>query len=127
MSSRYPSDRKYTKDHEWAMMKEGVAIVGITWYAQSKLKDIVFIDMPKLGKKVKKGEVLAVIESVKTASEVYSPITGEVVEVNSKLERNPELINKDPYNEGWIAKLKVSDPKEFDELLSAEEYERLVS
>ncbi|MDT7892229.1 MAG: glycine cleavage system protein GcvH [Thermoproteota archaeon] len=127
MSSPYPKDRKYTKEHEWALLEKNIAVVGITWYAQSKLKDIVYIELPKVGKKVKKGDVLAVVESVKTASDVYSPLSGEVIEVNVKLERNPELINKDPYGEGWIAKIKIENVDEIKELLSAEEYEKLVS
>ncbi len=127
MSERYPRDRKYTKDHEWAKEEKGLVYVGITWYAQSKLKDIVYIELPKMGKKTNKGEVLAVVESVKTASDVYSPISGEIVGVNEKLERNPELINKDPYGEGWIATIRPSNINELDELLTAEEYEKLVS
>ncbi len=127
MSEKFPKDRKYTKEHEWAKEDGGVVYVGITWYAQSKLKDIVYIELPKVGKKVNKGEILAVVESVKTASDIYSPISGEVIEVNEKLERNPELINKDPYGEGWIAKIRPTNIQEFDELLSAEEYEKLVS
>jgi len=127
MGDLYPKDRKYTKDHEWALIEKDIAIVGITWYAQSKMKDIVYIELPKVGKKVKKGEVLAVIESVKTASDVYSPLSGEVIEINNELERNPEFINKDPYGKGWIAKLKIFDEKELEQLLNAEEYEKLVS
>ncbi|HLI45636.1 MAG TPA: glycine cleavage system protein GcvH [Geobacterales bacterium] len=127
MENLYPKDRKYTKEHEWALLEKDVAIVGITWYAQSKMKDIVYIELPKLGKKVKKGEVLAVIESVKTASDVYSPVSGEVIEVNKDLERNPEILNKDPYNKGWIAKIKITDLEETKQLLSAEEYQKFVS
>lgn len=127
MAESYPKDRKYTKEHEWAKFEGDIAIVGITWYAQSKLKDIVFIELPKVGRKVKRGDVIAVVESVKTASDIYSPISGEIVEVNEKLERSPELINKDPYGEGWIAKIKIENSKEIDELLSSEEYSRLVS
>jgi len=127
MSSSYPKDRKYTKEHEWALLEKGIAIVGITWYAQSKLKDIVYVELPKVGKKIKKGDVLAVVESVKTASDIYAPLSGEVIEVNVKLERNPEIINKDPYGEGWIAKIKIENEDEIKELLSAEEYEKLIS
>ena len=127
MSSSYPKDRKYTKEHEWALLEKGIAIVGITWYAQSKLKDIVYVELPKVGKKIKKGDVLAVAESVKTASDIYAPLSGEVIEVNVNLERNPEIINKDPYGEGWIAKIKIENEDEIKELLSAEEYEKLIS
>ena len=124
----YPKDRKYTKEHEWAYKEGNLIVVGITWYAQSKLKDIVYVELPKVGNKIKKDETLAVIESVKTASDVYSPVSGEIVEVNKELERNPELINKDPYNKGWIAKIKPSNlEKEWEELLDSEEYQKLIA
>jgi len=124
----YPKDRKYTKEHEWAYKEGDLIVVGITWYAQSKLKDIVYVELPKVGNKIKKDETLAVIESVKTASDVYSPVSGEIVEINKELEKNPELINKDPYNKGWIAKIKPSNlEKEWEELLDSEEYQKLIT
>jgi len=126
-STKNPIDRKYTKDHEWALREGDIVVVGITWYAQSKLKDIVFVDLPKVGKKVNKSEPVAVVESVKTASDIYSPLSGEIIEVNKELETSPELINKDPYNKGWIFKIKPSNlEKEWNELLDAKDYEKLI-
>lgn len=125
-STKTPNDRKYTKDHEWALIQGDLVVVGITWYAQSKLKDIVFVELPKVGKKVNKSEAVAVVESVKTASDVYSPLSGTIVEVNKDLETSPELINKDPYGKGWMFKIKPTDlEKEWKELLDASEYEKL--
>ncbi|ACI19045.1 glycine cleavage system protein GcvH [Dictyoglomus thermophilum] len=122
----YPEDRKYSKDHEWAKLEGNIAIIGITYHAQEELGDIVHIDLPEVGKEVKQNEVLAVVESVKSASDVYSPLSGKVVEVNENLKTKPELINEDPYNAGWIVKLELSDPKEYESLLSAEEYKKLI-
>jgi glycine cleavage system H protein len=128
MEKYHPTDRRYTKDHEWAYRENGLIIVGITWYAQSKLKDIVYVELPKVGRKVNKGEAIAVVESVKTAADVYSPVSGEIVEVNKELESKPELINQDPYGKGWIAKIKPSNlEKEWDELLEASNYVKLIS
>lgn len=122
----YPEDRKYSKDHEWAKLEGNIAIIGITYHAQEELGDIVHIDLPEVGKEVKQNEVLAVVESVKSASDVYSPLSGKVVEVNENLKTKPELINEDPYNAGWIVKLEPSNPKEYESLLSAEEYKKLI-
>ncbi|ACK42790.1 MULTISPECIES: glycine cleavage system protein GcvH [Dictyoglomus] len=122
----YPEDRKYSKDHEWAKIEGNVAIIGITYHAQEELGDIVHVDLPEVGKEVKQNEVLAVIESVKSASDVYSPLSGKVIEINESLKGKPELINEDPYNAGWLVKLEVSDPKEYEGLLSAEEYKKLI-
>ncbi|MCX7719858.1 MAG: glycine cleavage system protein GcvH [Dictyoglomus thermophilum] len=122
----YPEDRKYSKDHEWAKLEGNIAIIGITYHAQEELGDIVHIDLPEVGKEVKQNEVLAVVESVKSASDVYSPLSGKVIEVNENLKTKPELINEDPYNAGWIVKLELSDPKEYESLLSAEEYKKLI-
>ncbi|MEN3012631.1 MAG: glycine cleavage system protein GcvH [Dictyoglomus thermophilum] len=122
----YPEDRKYSKDHEWAKLEGNIAIIGITYHAQEELGDIVHIDLPEVGKEVKQNEVLAVVESVKSASDVYSPLSGKVIEVNENLKTKPELINEDPYNAGWIVKLELSDPKEYKSLLSAEEYKKLI-
>ncbi|MBM7582905.1 glycine cleavage system H protein [Caldicoprobacter guelmensis] len=114
---------KYSKDHEWVKVEGNKAIIGITDYAQDSLGDIVFIDLPEVGRNVKAGDAVAVVESVKAASDVYSPVSGIVVEVNTALEASPELINQDPY-ENWILVLEMSDPGELDALMDAEGYER---
>ena len=124
--SKVPEELKYTKEHEWVRVDGDVAIVGITDYAQSELGDIVYVELPEVGRKVEKGEAVATIEAVKTAADVYAPVSGEVVEVNSALEEHAELVNKDPYGEGWIVKIKMSNPDELNELLSAEEYKKLI-
>jgi len=119
-----PKNLKYTKEHEWIRIERDIAVIGITDYAQSQLGDIVYVELPKLNQKYKKGESIAVVEAVKTAADVYAPITCEVIEVNELLKNNPEKINQDPYNEGWIAKVKILNENELNELLSPEEYEK---
>jgi len=121
-----PQDLKYTKEHEWVKVEDDIATTGITDYAQERLTDVVFVELPKVGKVVRQGETLAVLESVKAVSDVYSPVSGEVVEVNESLIDKPELINQSPYDKGWIVKLKVKDLKELDSLMSAEEYEEFL-
>jgi glycine cleavage system H protein len=115
-------DRRYTETDEWAKLEGSVAIVGLTDYAQKELKDIVSIELPEVGRKVRKGEELGVVDSIKASSSYYSPLTGEVVEVNEKLTSNPELVNKDPYGEGWVFKIRVENPGEYDSLLTPEKY-----
>ncbi len=122
----YPEDRKYSKEHEWAKIEGKEAIIGITYYAQKELGDVVYVDLPEVGREIKQGEVIATLESVKTASEVYSPLSGKITRVNEKLKEKPELINEDPYNNGWIAILEFSDSKEYDNLLSSEDYKKLI-
>ncbi|HID93801.1 MAG TPA: glycine cleavage system protein GcvH [bacterium (Candidatus Stahlbacteria)] len=117
---------KYAKTHEWIRIEGETATIGITDYAQSELSDIVAVELPKVGKVAKKDKSIATIEAVKAVSDVYSPVSGEVIEVNEKLVNSPELINKEPYGEGWILKIKVKDPKELDTLLTADDYERLI-
>jgi len=117
--------KKYTKTHEWIELVDEIGIVGITNHAQENLGDVVYVELPNVGKKVKKGEVVLTIESVKTTSDVYSPVDGEIVEVNETLSDNPDLINKDPEGEGWIFKIKVADPSQLDDLLSEEDYKKL--
>jgi glycine cleavage system H protein len=114
---------KFTKDHEWIRMEGDVATVGITDYAQQQLGDVVFVDLPAKGKRVAKGSEAAVVESVKAASEVYAPVSGEVVDVNGALEGAPATVNEDPAGNGWFLKLKVADAKELDGLMSEAEYE----
>ena len=115
-------DTKYTKDHEYIRMDGDVAIVGISDYAQSQLGDVVFVELPKLGKALSKGDEAAVVESVKAASEVYAPVSGEVTEINAALEGQPGAINEDPEGSGWFMKVKLSDPSELAGLMSEADY-----
>ncbi len=127
MSKQNPADRSYSKDHEWVKDNgDGTVIVGITDYAQEMLTDIVFVELPPLGKKVTKGEAVAVVESVKSVSDVYAPVAGEVITVNNKLEENPSLVNEDAFGEGWIVKMRLADAGELKSLLNAVDYEKLV-
>jgi glycine cleavage system H protein len=127
MSKSNPTDRLYSRDHEWVKDNgDGAAIIGITDYAQEMLTDIVFVELPEIGKKVAKGEPVAVVESVKSVSDVYSPVGGEVTAVNKKLEDTPELINSDAYGEGWIVKMRLSDASELKTLLNATDYEKII-
>ena len=118
-------DLYYSKDHEWTKVLNGNARVGITDYAQSQLGDIVYVGLPKVGKEVKKGKSLCVLESVKAASNVYAGFDCTVVEVNEKLNDEPELINKSPYDDGWICVVEIKDKEQIKELISAEEYKKL--
>jgi len=117
------ADARYTKDHEWIRLDGDVAAVGITTYAQSQLGDVVFVDLPKIGTQVTKGGEAAVVESVKAASEVYAPASGEVVAVNDALEAAPATVNQDAEGAGWFVKLKLTDAKELDDLMSAHDYQ----
>ena len=119
-------DLRYTKEHEWVKLEKDIATMGITDYAQGELGDIVFVELPKVGTKVEQMKSFGVIEAVKAVSELFSPVTGEVAEVNSKLESEAGLINKDPYGEGWIIKVKIKDQSEVNKLLSAEDYKKLL-
>jgi glycine cleavage system H protein len=120
-------DLKYTKEHEWVKLEGETATVGITDYAQRQLGDVVFVELPQVGTQVEQMKAFGVIEAVKAVSDLFSPITGEVVETNSQLESQSNLINSDPYGEGWIIKVKVKDSKEIEALLSAEDYRKLVA
>ncbi len=122
-----PEKLKYTKDHEWVLVDGDVATVGITDFAQSELGDIVFVEIETEGETINKEEVFGTIEAVKTVSDLYMPVTGEITEVNAELEDTPELVNKDSYEGGWIIKIKMSDSAEADSLLSAEAYKALLS
>ncbi|HEU68326.1 MAG TPA: glycine cleavage system protein GcvH [Candidatus Acetothermia bacterium] len=121
-----PKDLRYTKDHEWVRLEGEEARVGITHHAQQQLGDIVFVELPPLGKKTQRGERLATVESVKAVGEVFAPLSGEVVAVNDALAGAPDLVNKDPYGQGWLCTLKVSAPREADALLDAAGYEAFV-
>ncbi len=112
----------YTKNDEWIKVEGDIGTVGITDYAQDKLGDIVYLEDIEKGKKIKAGETLTTIESVKAASDIYAPVSGEVIEVNSEVIKEPSIINKDPYGKGWIAKIKIENPDELKELMKAEEY-----
>ena len=122
----FPKDVKYTKDHEWLRVEGNEAFVGITHFAQSELGDIVFIDVDTEGESLEKEEVFGSVEAVKTVSDLFMPINGEVLEFNENLEDNPELINSDPYGDGWIIKISISDLTELDDLLTSESYQKLV-
>ena len=122
----FPKNVKYTKDHEWLRVDGNEAYVGITHFAQSELGDIVFIDVDTEGESLEKEEVFGSVEAVKTVSDLFMPINGEVLEFNENLEDNPELINSDPYGDGWIIKISISDLTELDDLLTSESYQKLV-
>jgi glycine cleavage system H protein len=122
----YPANLKYSKEHEWVKVDGGVATIGITSHAQSSLGDIVYVELPKIGTKYSAMKDFGVVESVKTVSTLYCPVSGEVTEVNSKLSSKPEAVNSDPYGEGWMIKVKMTDPSELDKLLSASDYEALL-
>jgi len=116
--------KKYTKSHEWVEVNGKIAVVGISNHAQEELGDVVYVDLPESGKEVKKGDVLCTIESVKAAADVYSPVSGKVVEVNEELEGKPELVNESPEEAGWLVKLEIQDESELSDLMDGEEYER---
>jgi glycine cleavage system H protein len=120
--SDIPADLKYAKSHEWVRVSGGMATVGITDHAQHELTDVVFVELPEVGRKVKAGEACAVVESVKTASDIYSPVSGEVTEVNKPVADNPALVNTEPYKNGWLFKIKLADPAELNALMGPDQY-----
>ena len=122
-----PTDRRYTKEHEWVRVEDDLGTVGITDYAQDQLGDIVYLDLPSPGTQVKQLDKLGEIESVKAVSDLYSPVGGEVAEVNQEIIDRPELVNESPYEEGWLVRLRLADPAEVDKLLTAEQYDELVA
>lgn len=119
-----PSDLKYTKEHEWVKVEKNRVVMGITNYAQEELGDVVYIDLPGVGEKVKQNTVMTTIESVKAVSNIYAPVSGEVVEVNEELQHSPELINQDPYGKGWIAVIELDNPEELKNLLTPDAYKK---
>ncbi|MBN2862883.1 MAG: glycine cleavage system protein GcvH [Bacteroidales bacterium] len=121
-----PENLKYTKDHEWLRAEGDTAYVGITDFAQGELGDIVFVEVETSGEVLGKGDVFGTIEAVKTVSDMFMPVGGEVLEVNPALEQSPDLVNKDPYGEGWMIRIRISDPADLDTLLSAEDYKSLL-
>jgi glycine cleavage system H protein len=123
----FPEDLKYSKEHEWVLVEGSVATVGITDYAQDQLGDIVFVELPAVGDKASKEDAFGVVESVKAVSDIYAPVSGKVVEVNDDLPENPEMLNEDPYGDGWIIKIEMNDPEELQDLMTASEYEEYVA
>jgi glycine cleavage system H protein len=121
-----PENLKYTKDHEWAKIEGDVAIIGITDYAQGELGDVVFVELPEVGTTLNAGDTFGTIEAVKAVADLYAPLSGEVVEINPELESTPEKVNQDPYGEGWMIKVKLSNPAEADDLMDAEKYKELI-
>lgn len=123
MSANVPADLKYTKSHEWLRVAGDLGVVGITDHAQHELTDVVFVELPAVGRKLNAGEACAVVESVKTASDIYCPVSGEIVEINAAVTGNPALVNTEPYGNGWFFKLKLSQPAEADSLLTPAAYQ----
>ena len=122
-----PSDLKYTKDHEWIKFDQDVATIGITDFAQGELGDIVYVEIETLNDKLNTEEVFGSVEAVKTVSDLFMPVSGEIIEINEALEDNPEIVNEDPYGEGWMVKVKCNNPIKSEDLLDAEEYKSLVT
>lgn len=122
----FPSELRYTKDHEWIRLEGNIATIGITDFAQRELGDIVYVDISTVGKSLKAEEVFGTVEAVKTVSDLFLPVAGTIKEVNPSLEKQPELVNNDPYNEGWMVKVEVSNPADVDQLMSAEDYGKMV-
>lgn len=123
-----PADLKYTREHEWIKDNgDGIATIGITDFAQGELGDIVFVELEPEGTEFSQNDTFGTVEAVKTVSDLFAPVDGEITEVNEKLEDEPELVNDDPYGDGWLVKIKVSDPSQFDELLSADEYKEVIA
>jgi glycine cleavage system H protein len=121
-----PADLKYTSEHEWIRIEGDVAIVGITDYAQGELGEIVFVEVETIGESIPSGEVFGSVEAIKTVSELFMPVDGTVLEMNKALEDAPELVNDDPYNEGWMVKISISNPSQLESLLSPQDYEALI-
>ena len=122
-----PAELKYTKDHEWVRIEDDEAVIGITDFAQSELGDIVFVEVETEGESIESEEIFGSVEAVKTVSDLFMPLSGEVLSFNSELEDAPEVVNSDPYGAGWMIRVKLSDPSEVDSLLSAEQYKDLIS
>ncbi|MGH2567412.1 MAG: glycine cleavage system protein GcvH [Bacteroidota bacterium] len=122
----FPPDLKYTKEHEWIRINGDTGAIGITEYAQGELGDVVFVELPAVGSKLEQGKTFGTIEAVKAVSDLYAPVTGEVLEVNKEVLESPELVNKEPYERGWMVKVKLANPDELKSLLDAETYQKLV-
>ena len=122
-----PPGLRYSKEHEWVAAEESVATIGITDHAQEQLGEIVYIELPSIGEKVSKDDPFGVVESVKAVSDIYAPVSGTVLEVNEDLAESPEVVNEDPYGDGWLIKVRVNDPGDFDDLMDNEEYEQMIA
>jgi glycine cleavage system H protein len=120
-----PKELKYSKEHEWIKVDGEIVTIGITDFAQKQLTDIVFVELPEKGKRATASKPMAVIESVKSVSDIFAPVSGEIIDINSKLQDNPEIINKEPYGEGWIVKIKLENKDELNSLMSSEAYEKI--
>lgn len=125
-ADRYPEGLRYTKEHEWIRVEGDEGVIGITWFAQDQLGDVVFAEVPAVGSRLTKDEPFGVVESVKTVSDLFAPVNGEVVAVNEELESRPELVNEDPYGQGWLVRIRIADASELDDLLEAGAYRELV-
>jgi len=123
----FPDNIRYTKDHEWIRLEGDLAVIGITDFAQQELGDIVYVEIETVGQQMNAGDVFGTVEAVKTVSDLYLPVKGTVTEINPKLNSSPELVNNDPYGEGWMAKIKLSNAADIDSLMNAEAYQKLVS
>lgn len=123
----FPAELKYTKDHEWLRVEGEEAVIGITEFAQSELGDIVYVDIDTIDDEVKEDEIFGSVEAVKTVSDLFMPVTAKVLSMNSQLDASPELVNNDPYGDGWMIRVKLNNPSDVDSLLSAEEYKDLIS
>ncbi len=122
----FPEELKYTEEHEWIAMEEDIATIGISDFAQSQLGDVVFVELPEVGDELEAGKPFGVVESVKAVSDVYSPLSGEVVEINEELPDAPETLNTSPYEDGWLIKIRLNNPQELDDLLDADAYQELI-
>ena len=122
-----PTDRRYTNEHEWVRVDDGVGTVGVTDYAQDQLGDIIYVDLPAPGTSVRQSEKLGEVESVKAVSDLYAPVSGEVVDVNEEVNDHPELVNESPYEQGWLVRLRLADAAELEALLTAEQYDQLLA
>ncbi|HTR81399.1 MAG TPA: glycine cleavage system protein GcvH [Bacteroidota bacterium] len=123
----FPENLRYTKNHEWVRIEGTAGYIGITDYAQGELGDIVFVELPEAGKKVESGQAFGTVEAVKAVSDLFSPVTGEVLSVNKKIHDSPELVNKEPYDQGWMIKVNIEKPAELDTLLGVEAYKKLIA
>lgn len=122
----FPEELKYTEEHEWIAIEEDIATIGISDFAQSQLGDVVFVELPEIGDELEAGKPFGVVESVKAVSDVYSPLSGEVVEINEELPDAPETLNTSPYEDGWLIKIRLNNPQELDDLLDADAYQELI-
>ena len=122
-----PPGLKYSKEHEWVAAEESVATIGITDHAQDQLGEIVYLELPSVGEKISKDDPFGVVESVKAVSDIYAPVSGTVIEVNEDLPESPGVVNEDPYGDGWLIKVRVSDPSDFEDLMDSDEYEEMIA